>query len=770
MREPRRSWIALAAALALGMAGSVRADEPVRSAYSYVRDVTGAVTVVSELNGSVEARANLPISVGDEIRTEDPARAEIALADGNLLDIGGGTKVRLASLYAQQGSNDEVSAIDLDDGSVVLSVLGSDDRSIPRIDTDDASVYANAGSRVRVNADPRRGTAVIVRAGSVDVRTRTGSYTVRAGNYLTVRGEEEAEVARGDFSRDRFDMWVADRLQTTYDAPRSASAQYVGEDYANDVVALDDYGSWDYSTDASSWVWRPTASLTAGWTPYSYGSWYYTPIGLTWWSAYPWGWYPFHYGSWYFDAGWSSWCWYPGYVYSPAWVYWAYTPYYVGWCPIGWYGPYSSPWWNTYYRQWTYPRSSMAFAIQGTYSTRRVDFRGWNFTGAGNLASGHGRLTVTPGARMADRLGDRIAVSSRPIVLPARGSSSVNESLRTYVREAPRVIERTSGRDAPRLEPLLARDHVLPRTTLDALAGRTVVQERGRLSGPGAMELAPRGATIVERTRGSVRLETVQREVGAPPGRTITNRGTPATDASWRTAVPVARGEGQASQIAPQDSWRAMPGRAPRSADTDNTGGGVGGSRIASPRSTDRGAGTSSRGTVRAPDASRSQSPGAPDLDASSSDAWRARPSRPESPQAGGIRSVPADRARMGPRTLNEDWRSQRNIPPARRVIEGVVPGRRMPGSETRDAYPGNQVPRSHTAPRQTLPQILAPRSFDRAPAPRQAPRPQAAPPSRSAPPPSHAAPSARPAPAPAPRSGGTGSAPARGSGRPGHH
>jgi hypothetical protein len=769
MRKGQSPWIALAAATALGAALSVRADEPVRSAYSYVRDVTGAVTVISELNGSVEARANLPISVGDEIRTEDPARAEIALADGNLLDIGGGTRVHLASLYAQQGSTDDVSAIDLDDGSIVLSVLGTDDRSVPRIDTEDASVYANAGSRVRVNADPRHGTAVIVRAGAVEVRARAGSYTVRAGNYLTVHGEEEAEVARGDFSRDRFDIWVAERLQTTYDAPRSASAQYVGEDYANDVVALDDYGSWDYSNDTSSWVWRPTVSLTVGWTPYSYGSWYYTPVGLTWWSAYPWGWYPFHYGNWYFDAGWNSWCWYPGYVYSPAWVYWAYTPYYVGWCPIGWYGPYSSPWWNTYYRQWTYPRSSMAFAIQGTYHTRRVDFRGWNFTGAGNLASGHGRLTVTPGARMADRLGDRIAISSRPIVLPARGSAGVNESLRAYVREAPRVIERTSGKDASRLEPLLARDHILPRATLDALSGRTVVQERGRLSGPGAMDLAPRGATVVERTRGSVRIETVRREIGAPPGRTITNRGSAAADASWRTTSPAARAEGAAPEIAPRDSWRAMPGRAAQPGDPGNGGAVAGESRIAGPRTADRNAGSGDRETPQTPEAWRSQSPRVPGPEPSSTDSWRARPSRPEGPQAG-TRSLPTDGTRVGPRTRNEDWRSQRSVPPARRVIEGVVPGRRPAGSEARGAYPGSPGPRSYAAPRQTLPEILAPRAYDRAPAPRQAPRSQAAPPSRSGPPPSSAAPSARPAPAPAPRSGGTHSAPARGSGRPGHH
>ena len=124
--------------------------------------------------------------------------------------------------------------------------------------------------------------------------------------------------------------------------------------------------------------------MSVGWSPYSNGSWYYTNIGLSWWSYDPWGWYPHHYGNWFFDAGWNSWCWSPGYVYSPAWVYWGYSGSYLGWCPTGWYGGYS-PWWNSYHKSWSYPRNSVAFAINGRYNTRNVDLRGWNFTGASNV-------------------------------------------------------------------------------------------------------------------------------------------------------------------------------------------------------------------------------------------------------------------------------------------------------------------------------------------------------------------------------------------------
>ena len=84
-----------------------------------------------------------------------------------------------------------------------------------------------------------------------------------------VQGDEEPEIARGAFSRDRFDLWAADRLETLDDT-RSASARYVGEEYASDVAALDGYGDWDYNSTYSANVWSPR--VDAGWTPYSYGA------------------------------------------------------------------------------------------------------------------------------------------------------------------------------------------------------------------------------------------------------------------------------------------------------------------------------------------------------------------------------------------------------------------------------------------------------------------------------------------------------------------
>jgi FecR protein len=653
------------ASVALFFASVARGDSDPRSAYSYVRESIGSVTVVSEYNGSVEARRNLPISVGDVVRTDDPGRAEVVMADGNLLQIGGGTQLKFASLSGQQGSEDDVSALDLSEGSVILSVVGNDEGSVPRVDTSDATVYAGMGSRVRVNADIRRGTSVVVRAGSVEVRTRAGSYTVRAGNYLTVKEDEEPEIARGDFSRDRFDGWAADRLEVYSQSTRSASSQYVGEDYAGDVQALDGYGDWEYNSTYSSNVWRPRVSV--GWSPYSYGSWYNTPIGLTWWSWDPWGWYPFHYGNWFYDSGWNSWCWSPGYVYSPAWVYWGYSGSYLGWCPVGYYGFYS-PWYNNYYRQWGYPRGSMAFAINGRFSTRRVDLRGWNFAGAQNIG-GRGRVDVIPGTRVVDRLGSDFSVSSRPIVLSARNGGNVREALREHIREAPRTIERASGRDSAHLEPVLARDARLPSSSVEALRERAVVADRGRLSGPGARELAPRGTTVVERGQGNVRIETKERSDRSTGRTVITDR--PGSDRSIQRApeatAPDRGGRGEVRAPQPraesQDSWRSRPGSA--------------GDRTVRPE-TQRPAARERESVRRAPESRDSGSP---------------------------RRDQPVQRN-------GQSWRDRSEVPPARRVIDGAVPGRRAPESSTRGSENWREAP---------APRNMAPR--EREVAPREAPR-----------------------------------------------
>ena len=128
--------------------------------------------------------------------------------------------------------------------------------------------------------------------------------------------------------------------------------------------------------------------------------------------------------------------------------------------------------------------------------------RGWNFTGANGFGTTRGRVDVVPGTRVVGPARRTTSRSPR-----ARSSSRARraERPRGAARLRPRGPARHRAHDAAatrqRLEPVVARDRELPRATVEALRERTVVADRGRLSGPGASEIAPRGGAHDRRAR-----------------------------------------------------------------------------------------------------------------------------------------------------------------------------------------------------------------------------------------------------------------------------
>jgi len=714
------SWIFGLAAFGLA-ALPARAD---RSGYAHVTDVDGAGSILSDANGRTEIQVNLPLAEGDQIVTDAGAHAEIELADGNRVQIAGESRVRLDALAGEDGSSAEESALTLLEGSLAVESAPFADSRAFRIDTADASVYVPSKGRARVNLDANRGTSVIVRDGSVEVETRSGPITAEAGQYVLVRGDEQPELARGTFSRDHFDVWVADRTETALAAYNSVSARYVdGDEYDQDVSSLDDYGNWDYSPTYDTEVWRP--NVGADWSPYSDGYWYYTPVGASWVDSQPWGWFPSHYGNWFFDAGFGSWCWSPAFAYSPAWVYWGFAPGYVGWCPIGsyaYYGPYSSYWGG--YGGW---HSGLYFGVNGTFDGGHVDWRhGWNFVGDHSFGSHFDHRSVMPGASMASRLGSRVAISSdpvRPAMVSGRGSAVT--ALRSYARTAPETIARRSSPErSAALAPFLARQAKLPASTVRVLQDTQLARvnpSTRRLEGPGAASLA------------------------------MSSRDT-AGNATRSLAGGAFRNPGGART----ETWRASQGSAVGSSGRSSAG-----------RS---GSSPSFRAGERASDWRRpsSVSPRTVAPRSANPESWRARSGSPRQeisvPRSGSFGSSPA-----------ESWRVRANTPPAQRVIEGIDRGRAVPPPrndsyirslperrsstfEPRGIAPAPQYQRS--APpaygRESAPPAYgrsAPPDVRRAePSPRySAPPPHYAP---SAPPPRPAAPPARDyrAPSPPPR------------------
>jgi ferric-dicitrate binding protein FerR (iron transport regulator) len=713
-----------------------------RVGYAHVTAAEGTGSVLSDAKGRTEMQINLPLSEGDQLVTRAAGRAEVELADGNRVQIAGESGVRFDALAGEQGSGAEESALTLLEGSIAVETGTFAGNRAFRVDTPDASVYVTSGAQARINLDPHRGTTVIARRGTFDVQTRSGSIPVEAGQYVIVQGDDQPEVARGTFSRDRFDVWVAQRSQTMLQAHNSASARYLNDEaYDEDVAVMDHYGSWDYSPTYETNVWRPDVS--SDWSPYSDGYWDYTPAGATWVDNEPWGWFPHHYGNWFFDAGFGSWCWSPASIYSPGWVYWGFSGGYTGWCPIGYYS-YYAPWGSYWGWGWG---SGLYFSVNGVFDRGRIDCgRGWNFVGTDSFGTHFGNRAVQSGTQVASRLGSQIAVTSNPLRAPlVSGRGSASSAMRSLALSAPATIARSSSTtQSATLAPYLARQRTLPPQTVNALRQAQVarVNPASRtLQGPGTASLPAVGARAGAQTRSLQTRSLPSRSLGGgsfanpgsgrseawrAPGRTLSPGSIPTSP----RALPQsdARGtEWRSRQIAPRGDT-ALPSFRQRSSD---------GSRSTAPGSSP---------TVPPRSGRFSEAPPA--------DSWRARPVVPPAQRV--IEGIDRGRA-LPPSRSSESWRSI----PDRRSFESAPPARVAP--ESRQFQRQAPPPRYESRP--ALP------TFDRrsAPAPdyqrqapptpryeRQAPPPPPRAESRSAPPREmRAAPPAREfrAPAPAPRS-----------------
>jgi hypothetical protein len=234
------------------------------------------------------------------------------------------------------------------------------------------------------------------------------------------------------------------------------SAQHVDTRAADHAAVLDSYGDWVYVNGFSSWMWRPR--VTMGWAPYSYGRWYWTPVGYSWISYEPWGWYPFHYGSWYLDVS-FGWVWGWDSIWSPAWVHWMYTPGYVGWCPRGYYD-----WW--YYNncthcwgdKWMHPGrwSEVAFDFSGRVRMGEVDPRPWTVVPAGQFGNTHlERVRLDSGRFLRDLPGDRTGVvRTGPMVTTRPSRGQPERGVESFFRQG------VTDRNVPDLSSVLRRESV----------------------------------------------------------------------------------------------------------------------------------------------------------------------------------------------------------------------------------------------------------------------------------------------------------------------
>ncbi len=532
MNPGRLPTSAFAAALLLAAAGAPNRANAQREGYTYVSYAQPDVLLVSSSEDDVAAQVNTPILSGDSLSTGVGARAEAVLADGNVVRVDGYTELRFERMAHTYEAEDDRDLLFLEHGTAAievrvlehldLQVTAARDRA-PRLDTDDATIVAASRGLFRVDAG-RRGTEVYVLSGKVLVQGRGGRAVVHAGEYAFVSGDSEIEVDVSTPPRDPFTRFVEERRDRT---DRRETTRYVSSDFAYDydTAAFDDYGSWIYVAKYGTYCWRPRVPL--GWTPYALGSWRWTPAGMTWVSDEPWGWLPYHYGTWVYDA-FLGWLWVPGAEYSPAWVYWSYTPDWVGWCPIGYYATYARRHAHTVVGG---PSPLIYPHLRGHVAIGQIDPKGWHYVAARRLGV---RLDpardIVRGDRVPFRPGEIGVIATAPLRFE-RGSSPA-----ASIQEAIRRIPVTGSGTAPTavnegLTAVLRRDRTLTPAALDELRRSVVRAGQDPAYRQAPLRSADKGAPA-DSWRGVERIPSRTTSASVSPGRGASYR---RGDEGWRS-------------------------------------------------------------------------------------------------------------------------------------------------------------------------------------------------------------------------------------------
>ena len=287
------------------------------------------------------ATLNYPMTIGDNLWTDQDGQAEVHV---------GSTAIRLAA-------NTDISFLNLDDQTIQIRLsTGSLDLRLRQlgateqieVDTPNASLSLLRAGTYRIDVQQSGDTAVVVRAGEVEVTAGTSVFPVSLQQRAAITGlDSPTYQITSAPPLDDWDLWCQARDQKE---DHVASAQYVPRDL-DGVEDLDQNGSWTVDPTLGP-VWTPTVTI-AGWAPYHFGHWAWVdPWGWTWVDDAPWGFAPFHYGRWAYRS--NAWVWVPGahvgrLVYSPALVTFVggagWRPNQapgdsVGWFPLGPHEPY----------------------------------------------------------------------------------------------------------------------------------------------------------------------------------------------------------------------------------------------------------------------------------------------------------------------------------------------------------------------------------------------------------------------------------------------
>jgi FecR protein len=323
-------------------------DPPGRAAD--IRNIMGEVSIQpGGVDDWVAAAINRPLTTADKIWTDKASRTELSLGN-SALRLSSETSLTLTNL------TDQDVQVELDQGTLNLSVRQIYDGEIYEVDTPNMAFTLSRAGNYRFDVDPDGDTTLVtVRNGAGDATGDGPSVSIRSGQQVSFsNGQSMQSQMNGAPPPDGFDDWCRVRDDR---GMHSESARYVSPDVVG-AEDLDENGVWSEVPNYGP-VWRPT-HVDPDWAPYHDGHWLWVePWGWTWVDDAPWGFAPSHYGRWVYTGGY--WGWTPGPrvvnvrpVYAPALVAfvggsnWGVGVSFgggagVGWFPLGYNEPYIPP-------------------------------------------------------------------------------------------------------------------------------------------------------------------------------------------------------------------------------------------------------------------------------------------------------------------------------------------------------------------------------------------------------------------------------------------
>jgi len=304
--------------------------------------IEGDVQVlIQDTTDWTEATINLPLNERDRIWVAEDGKAELQIQGGVYTRADSNTALDVLTITP------DTAQFYLDRGHIYINDRRGGIKTV-QVDTPLSSIRSYDNSIMMIDVSEDGIIELSVLKGSAYAESRSGATQVSAGNTLTIRGEDNADLAPLS-SPDDWERWNMDRdrrLSAWGESSRYLPAEL--HEYSSD---FDANGRWEYASDYG-YVWTP-AVVAAGWAPYTVGSWIWIHGNYVWVAHDPWCWAPCHYGRWVHIPAYG-WSWVPpspGAVYwGPGYVGWIVTPATVAWVPLapgeifygyGYYGPWS---------------------------------------------------------------------------------------------------------------------------------------------------------------------------------------------------------------------------------------------------------------------------------------------------------------------------------------------------------------------------------------------------------------------------------------------